>query len=84
MWDATANIDFELELTKNFKRLGAIAPSFSELSGFVFGLVRDQLKEQIYEWPRITVRQSGEIAGSPRNIVDTGELYRGHTLEQLS
>lgn len=83
MWDATAKIDFELELTKNFKRLGAIAPSFSELCESTFGLIRDQLKEEVYEWPRVTVRRSGEIAGSPRNIIDTGELFRGHTLERI-
>lgn len=28
----------------------------------------------IYEWDNITYRKSGEVAGSPRDIVDTGEM----------
>ena len=27
-----------------------------------------------WEWPRLTRRRNGQIVGSPRNIIDTGEL----------
>ena len=39
------------------------------------------IAEPLYSWPRQTVRQSGEIAGSPRNIVDTGELLRSRSVQ---
>lgn len=38
------------------------------------------ISSPIWEYPRITKRQSGEIVGSPRNIVDTGLLRASQTL----
>lgn len=36
--------------------------------------------DPIFRWPRATVRSTGEIAGSPRNIVDTGKLRDSQTV----
>lgn len=36
--------------------------------------LEDAIGADIYEWDGITHRKSGEIAGSPRNVVDTGNL----------
>ena len=33
-----------------------------------------QFFESKWEWPRLTRRRSGQLVGSPRNIIDTGEL----------
>ena len=33
-----------------------------------------QFTESQWAWPRVTRRRSGEVVGSPRNIVDSGEL----------
>ena len=40
-----------------------------------FGKVlNDAMEAKVYEWDTITFRKSGEVAGSPRDIVDTGYL----------
>ncbi|MCC5640636.1 hypothetical protein LC593_33355 [Nostoc sp. CHAB 5844] len=36
---------------------------------------QDAIASDIWEWPRQTVRQNSDIVSSPRDIVDTGELY---------
>lgn len=36
--------------------------------------LNDAMEAKVYEWDTITFRKSGEIAGSPRDIVDTGYL----------
>ena len=81
MWVAASEIDFGLELTQNFKRLGNIDAAFDAVALNLFSGIRDALKKEIYEWPRVTLRSSGAIVGSPRDIFDTGELWRGHRLE---
>ncbi|MGB3208664.1 MAG: hypothetical protein WBB28_27055 [Crinalium sp.] len=35
---------------------------------------KDAIEQPLYEWPRTTVRKSGEVVSTPRNIVDTGDL----------
>jgi hypothetical protein len=34
----------------------------------------EAISDERYEWPNQTLRQNGEVVGSPRNIVDTGRL----------
>lgn len=41
---------------------------------------RVTFNSEIFDWPRMTLRSTGEIAGSPRNIVDTGRLRDSQTL----
>ncbi len=36
-----------------------------------------------YNWPRTTVRQNGDTAGSPRDIIDTGKLIGSQNLDRL-
>lgn len=36
---------------------------------------QDAITSDIWEWDRETVRRNGETVSSPRDIVDTGELY---------
>lgn len=36
---------------------------------------QDAIASDIWEWPRDTVRSDGSVVGSPRDAVDTGELY---------
>lgn len=36
--------------------------------------LNDAIEADIYEWDNITHRKSGEIVGTPRNVVDTGYL----------
>lgn len=43
--------------------------------------VKGQIADEKWEWDRATVRSSGEVVGTPRNAVDTGELLKGQILE---
>ena len=40
----------------------------------------DLLEENIWDWPRDTKRENGEIVGSPRDIIDRGELKESFEL----
>lgn len=37
-----------------------------------------------WEWPRETLRQNKDLVGSPRDIVDTGELYDSLVISRTS
>lgn len=41
----------------------------------------DAMNDQRWAWPRTTVRSTGEVAGTVRNIVDTGELRDSRELD---
>lgn len=41
----------------------------------------DGIRSDVWSWPRATKRVNGEVAGSPRNIVDTGELADSQSME---
>jgi hypothetical protein len=43
-----------------------------EVQGEAF---QNALTSDIWEWPRETLRQNGDLVSSPRDIYDTGELY---------
>ncbi|MEH2384898.1 MAG: hypothetical protein V7K14_03705 [Nostoc sp.] len=43
-----------------------------EVQGEAF---QNALMDDIWEWPRETLRQNSDLVGSPRDIYDTGELY---------
>jgi len=45
-----------------------------QVESYLPGLLDAALEANIWSWPRQTVRQSGEIAGTSRNIVDQGGL----------
>lgn len=46
--------------------------------GFAF---QDAMESDIWYWPNFTVRKSGGIVGSPRDIVDTGALIDSQTID---
>ncbi len=41
-----------------------------------------EIASPIWNWPGTTVRQSGEVAGSPRNIIDSGDLLDSYRVEK--
>lgn len=43
-----------------------------EVQGEAF---QNAIASDIWEWPRETLRQNGDLVSSPRDIYDTGELY---------
>jgi hypothetical protein len=44
----------------------------------------EAIKLERYDFPRVTVRSTGVVVSSPRNKVDTGNLYRQQRLERRS
>ena len=43
-----------------------------------------QIEAVEWPWPRETIRSTGEVAGSPRNIIDTGALRDSLNIEWIS
>jgi hypothetical protein len=65
----------------NFHQLEDFTQAFTEMA-IAFGETAQEIIEtEMWEWPRQTVRQNGTVAGSPRDIVDTGELRDSYTIE---
>jgi hypothetical protein len=42
--------------------------------------LQKSMKTSVWAWPRSTIRKSGESAGSPRDIFDTGTLSRSQKI----
>ena len=53
----------------------AIELAFMDACEVTFEHVQQEIQDVKWTWPNETVRKSGEIARSPRSVVDTGELY---------
>jgi hypothetical protein len=73
---------------KSSKRLASAAKAANEAAArAVFaelaGRFQDALRKQAWEWPRETVRSKG-VAGSPRNIVDSGALAQQQQAPEIT
>lgn len=42
------------------------------------------ISARVYQWPRRTVRSNGQTVGSPRDIIDTGDLDSSQRLTRES
>jgi hypothetical protein len=63
------------------------APAEQALDLLVLDLVEimhEAFSTLAYYWDRRTIRSTGEVAGSPRNIIDTGELDQSLRLVRKS
>ena len=66
---------------ESFQKSEDFAQAFTEMA-IAFGeTAQENINAEAWEWPRETVRQNGMVAGSPRDIVDTGELRDSYTIE---
>lgn len=52
----------------------SVKSAWDELADKFEQILDESMSDERWYWPRRTFRQSGEIATSPRDIVDTGEL----------
>jgi len=52
----------------------AIAAAFEETAKELNDSFHQSIIDPKWKWDRVTIRRSGEVAGSPRNIVDLGTL----------
>ena len=63
------------------KSLGeAIKDSFVKLSNGFGEEMQNSIRSPIWNWPRYTLRKSGDLVGSPRDIVDLGGLINSYSL----
>lgn len=58
--------------------------SFDEMVGEFAQEINFQIEDAKWNWPRETVRKNGSVVGSPRDIVDTGELKNSQFVENVS
>lgn len=56
----------------------------NEMFDEVESAAKESIQLERYTWPRQTVRSTGEIVTSPRNKVDTGNLYQQQRLERIT
>ena len=52
-----------------------ITSALHETIDYAAELMQDNLEAERYYWPRVTVRQNGDVVYSPRDAIDTQELY---------
>lgn len=59
----------------------AIGSAFRDTADALHEQIKFEILDEKWEWDRATVRSDGSVAGSPRDIYDTGNLLRGQILE---
>lgn len=58
--------------------------SFDEMVGEFAQEINFQIEDTKWNWPRETVRKNGSVVGSPRDIVDKGDLKNSQFIEDVS
>lgn len=56
---------------------GDLNKQFDAYSKELFSEIKESVTDSRWRWSGRTRRRNGTLVGSPRNIVDTGELLRG-------
>lgn len=67
-----ADCDPMKEFVNHFN--GSPEKAFQAMAEELSNSFQEAITAPIYDWDRITLRSTGELVGSPRDIVDTGEL----------
>ena len=66
--------------SKNLSLGEAVKSSFVKLSNSFGGEMQNSIQSPIWNWPRTTLRKSGDLVGSPRDIVDLGGLINSYSI----
>lgn len=87
VWVTADSFNFKEEFLRTIlnssksKSLGElIKDSFVKLSSNFGKEMQDSIQSPIWNWPRSTLRKSGDLVGSPRDIVDLGGLINSYSL----
>ena len=86
IWVTADSFNFKEEFStilnsSKSKSLGeAIKDSFVKLSNGFGEEMQNSIRSPIWNWPRYTLRKSGDLVGSPRDIVDLGGLINSYSL----
>jgi hypothetical protein len=78
--DALGRMDIEQEFRQAWIAHEDLNDSFEELSQILFNEFHVSMASEIWNWPRDTERKSGERVGSPRTIIDLGNLYESQSV----
>jgi hypothetical protein len=78
---ATQEYDHPRQFVFHYKKYGSLKKAFESTAIEFGGVCQDAITSPIWKWGNITIRKSGEVVGSPRNIVDTGGLRDSYKLE---
>jgi hypothetical protein len=65
----------------NFNIDPMVSLALEDVAEEIHGLILESIEDAKWEWPRETRRRNGEVVGSPRDIVDTGNLRDGQYYE---
>ena len=74
-------INAEQEFRQAYIDSEDLSEAFQDFSTVLFNEFHVSMASDVFSWPRETVRKSGEIASSPRNIFDLGNLYNSQSME---
>lgn len=75
-----------IRTTRNLQALARAANQAAQqaITAELAGRFQQAIRTPAYGWPRNTLRQNGQMVGSPRDIVDTGTLARQQQAPQIT
>lgn len=82
-WVNTTIEEFEFieELQNELVKSNSIKDAFEAMAESFGESCQENIEADIWNWDRPTKRSSGETVTSPRDIVDTKELYNSYNIE---
>lgn len=82
-WVNAAIDEFEFieELKNKLVNAGSIGDAFESMANEFGESCQDNIESSIWNWDRETKRLNGQVVGSPRDIIDTEELYNSYSIE---
>lgn len=81
-WTERARNEVSLvdEYVKAYRRTEDLGESLKQTAIIYDRKMAELINQKVWGWPNVTKRKSGEIARSPRDIVDTKELANSQSL----
>lgn len=81
---AIREYDFLERFSDSFSQSYNFRQAFIEMSEGFGENCQSNISDTRWQWPRTTVRKSGAVVDSPRDIVDTGELKNSYQVQYES
>ena len=81
---AIREYDFLERFSGSFSQSHNFRQAFIEMSEGFGENCQSNISDTRWQWPRTTVRKSGAVVDSPRDIVDTGELKNSYQVQYES
>ena len=73
-YGATSRVNLEQVLASEYRISRNFQDSFEVAADALANACQDAIRDNRWPWPRTTLRDDGTIAGSPRDIVDSGRF----------